>query len=522
MAKKGATVPEEKSSDHSMVRIRLFSHLDMMPELPTWAEGPKPHVSPPLVGDIHTEWAPDQPGREERSSRQRGAPCADGGRPKYDHHPRSSARHRSRLTERPKAQVMTGVSDIDLTDPDSFADGPPHNAFRHLRDFAPVYWHEPTATTPGGEGFWCLTRHEDVAWAAKNPDLFSSERGGDRPDGGTLIEDLPAGFAAGVLFNMQDDPRHQHIRRLVTPSVSPKRLRALETALRVRCAEILDAALEGETCDFLLDVAVELPLQAVSSLLGVSQDDRHFLLDWADATLDYDDHDPGETSARTQKAGAAMSAYSFRLLEEKRRCPVDDIMSVVANTDLPDGAEPSGRMTEQEQQMFFHLLVAAGSETTRNSITAGMLALMDRPTDWEVLRSDRTLLPSAIEEMLRWASSTIYNRRTATQEVERRGEVMRPGDKVVLWWQSANFDERVFADPLTFDIRRRPNPHLSFGMGSHFCLGANLARLEMALVFDGLLDRVVRVEQAGQPERTRSNKHAGYRHAPVRFRTADT
>jgi cytochrome P450 len=132
-----------------------------------------------------------------------------------------------------------------------------------------------------------------------------------------------------------------------------------------------------------------------------------------------------------------------------------------------------------------------------------MLALMDRSTDWETLRSDRTLLPSAIEEMLRWASSTIYNRRTATQEIERYGQVIRPGDKVVLWWQSANFDERVFADPLTFDIRRRPNPHLSFGMGSHFCLGANLARLEMALVFDGLLDRVVRVEAAGQAERIR-------------------
>jgi cytochrome P450 len=319
---------------------------------------------------------------------------------------------------------------------------------------------------------------------------------------------------------MQDDPRHHHIRRLVTPSVSPKRLRVLEAALKVRCDEILDAALEGGTCDFLVDVAAELPLQAVSSLLGVPQDDRHFLLDWADTTLDYDDHDPGETSARTQEAGAAMSAYSVRLLDEKRRCPADDIMSVVANTDLPDGAEPGGHMTEQEQQMFFHLLVAAGSETTRNSITAGMLALMDRPADWETLRSDRALLSSAIEEMLRWASSTVYNRRTATQETERHGQIIRPGDKIVLWWQSANFDEREFADPLTFDIRRRPNPHLSFGMGSHFCLGANLARLEMALVFDGLLDRVEQVEPAGEAERIRSNKHAGYRHAPVRFRTA--
>ena len=416
---------------------------------------------------------------------------------------------------------MTDVDDIDLTDPDRFADGPPHEAYRRLRDTAPLYWHEPTATTPDGEGFWCLTRHEDVAWAARQPDLFSSEGGGDRAGGGTLIEDLPAGFAAGVLLNMQDDPRHRHVRRLLTPSVSPKRLRTIEAALRVRCAEILDASIEGGACDFLVDVAAELPLQAVASLLGVPQEDRHFLLDWADATLDYDDHDPGGTSAKAQEAGAAMSAYSLRLLEQKRRCPADDIVSVVVHDDLPDGARPAGPMSELEQQMLFHLLVAAGSETTRNSITAGMLALIDRPGDWDALRADRTLLPSAVEEILRWASSTVYNRRTATREIERHGRTIRPGDKVVLWWQSGNFDERAFVEPFAFDIRRSPNPHLSFGVGSHFCLGANLARLEITLVLDGLLDRVARVEPTGPVERTRSNKHAGFRHAPVRFELAD-
>ncbi|HET6953093.1 MAG TPA: cytochrome P450 [Acidimicrobiales bacterium] len=417
---------------------------------------------------------------------------------------------------------MRSADHIDLTDPDRFTDGPPHDVYRRLRDDAPVFWHEPTPKTPDGEGFWCLTRHEDVAWAAKQPELFSSAGGGGRDGGGTLIEDLPTGLAAGVLFNMQDDPRHHHIRRLVTPSVSPRQLRAIEAALAGRCAEILDAAVERGTCDFLVDVAAELPLQAIASLLGVPQDDRHFLLDWADATLDYDDHDPGQTSEKSQAAGAAMSAYSVRLLDEKRRCPVDDILSIVATAELPEGAEPGGPMTELEQQMFFHLLVAAGSETTRNSITAGMLALMDRPDDWDALRADRSLLPGAVEEMLRWASSTIYNRRTATREVERHGQVIRPGDKVVLWWQAANFDERAFTDPFAFDIRRSPNPHLSFGIGSHYCLGANLARLEIALVFDGLLDRVARPAPAGPAERTRSNKHAGFRHAPVHLRKATT
>ncbi len=407
------------------------------------------------------------------------------------------------------------VGDIDLTDPDWFRDGPPHDAYRRLRDAAPLYWHEPTATTPDGEGFWCLTRHEDVVWAAKHPELFSSVGGGERAGGGTLIEDLPSGFAAGVLFNMQDDPRHHHIRRLVSPSVSPKQLRAIEAQLARRCDEILDDAVARGTCDFLVDVAAELPLQAIASLLGVPQADRHFLLDWADATLDYDDHDPGQTSAKSEAAGAAMSAYSVRLLEEKRACPADDILSIIATTELPDRAQPGGLMSELEQQMFFHLLVAAGSETTRNTITAGMLALTERPELWAALRADRSLLPGAVEEMLRWASSTIYNRRTATAEVERHGRLIRPGDKVVLWWQAANYDERAFEEPHEFDIGRDPNPHVAFGAGSHFCLGANLARLEITLVFAGLLDRVEQPRSAGPAERTRSNKHAGFRHAPV-------
>jgi cytochrome P450 len=314
---------------------------------------------------------------------------------------------------------------FDLTDPDLFADGPPHDVYAHLRDEAPLYWHAPTANTPDDEGFWCLTRHDDVAWAARQPILFSSVGGGSRDGGGTLIEDLPAGFAAGVLFNMQDDPRHRHLRRLVTPSVSPRRLRRIEAELADRCAALLDGALDRGRCDFLIDVAAELPLQAIASLLGVPQEDRHFLLDWADATLDFDDHNPGETSRRSQEAGAAMSAYCTRLLEEKRSCPTDDILSIIATAELPDTAEPGGPLRDLEQQMFFHLLVAAGSETTRNSITAGLLALMDRPGEWAALRADRSQLPGAVEEMLRWASSTVYNRRTATGDVERHGQVIR-------------------------------------------------------------------------------------------------
>ncbi len=414
--------------------------------------------------------------------------------------------------------TASGLGDIDLTDLSAFEDGPPQEVFRRLRDQAPLFWHEPTRHTPEGQGFWCLTRHEDVAWAAKDAGLFSSCTGGARTGGGTLIEDLPLGFAAGVLFNMQDDPRHQHIRRLVTPSLSPRRLREIEDELRRRCDRILDEVVDRGGCDFLVDVAAELPLQAIAALLGIPQEDRHLFLSWADATLDYEDRELGQTSTRSAEAGAAMFAYGSKLLAEKRRKPADDILSIVANADLPQGAQPGGPMTDIEQEMFFNLLIAAGSETTRNSIAAGLLALIEHPAQWDALRSDRRLLPSAVEEMLRWASTTTYNRRTATRDAVRHEQQIRVGDKVVLWWQSANFDERIFEDPMVFDITRTPNPHLTFGLGPHFCLGASLARVEIRLVFEGLLDRVDAVDKVGPVERTRSNKHAGFRHVPVRIR----
>jgi cytochrome P450 len=414
----------------------------------------------------------------------------------------------------PLDPACIGLGDIDLTDLDTFADGAPLDAFDRLRAEAPVFWHEPTGHTPGGEGFWCLTRHDDVLWAAKEAATFSSDSGGGRAGGGTLIEDLPAGFAAGVLLNMQDAPRHQALRRLLTPSVSPRRLRDIEADLATRCDQILDDVVGRAGCDLLVDVAAELPLQAIALLLGVPLADRHLLLEWADATLDYGDRDPGEVSARSQQAAAEMFDYGTRLLADKRRCPADDLLSALATSDLP--------VTDLEQQMAFNLLIAAGSETTRNSITAGVLAFVEHPDQWDRLVADRALLAPAIEEVLRTSSSTTYNRRTAAVDVERRGETIRAGDKVVLWWGAANHDPEVFADPRRFDVGRDPNPHLTFGHGAHFCLGANLARLEIRLVFEGLLDRVERIELAGPPERTRSNKHTGFRHLPVRFTPRST
>ncbi len=436
-----------------------------------------------------------------------------------------------------------GTSDLpDLTDLGLFAQGFPHEVFRELRRTTPVWWHEPTAHTPDGEGFWVLTRHDDILAAAADAATFSSDGSAARADrghgGGTLIEDLPGGFAAGVLLNMQDDPRHQRIRSLVTPAVTPRALAALEPELRTRAEQIIDVAVDKGDVDFVLDVAAELPLQAIAQLMGVPQEDRHQLFAWANVTLDHDEHrdaDHGDQQERhpdrdgagrlaegvasdeVLAANAAMFAYATDLVERKRRHPDDGIISRAVHGRIPgehDGDEP---LSELELQMFFNLLVAAGSETTRNTITAGLIALVERPDQWRLVEHDRSLLPRAADEMLRWASSTTYNRRTATAPAVIRDQAIAPGDKVTLWWPSANFDEDVFGDPTAFLADRHPNRHLAFGHGSHFCLGAALARLEIALVFDTLLSNVRSVELTGVPEWTRSNKHTGFRHLPVRF-----
>jgi cytochrome P450 len=410
-----------------------------------------------------------------------------------------------------------GLADIDLTDLDLFGGGFPDDVFIRLRSDAPVWWHEPTTHTPDGVGFWVVSRHAEIQAVASDAEAFSSARAPDEPGGGTLIEDLPYGFAAGVLLNMMDDPRHHRIRRLVTPAVAPRALALLEAELQTRTAAILDAVVARGRCDFLLDVAVELPLQAIAMLMGVSDDDRHDLMAWTNATLTYDDRELGSPSVRSEQAAAAMAAYGSALIERKRAEGGADVVATVARATIEDekgGREP---LSDLELLMFFNLLIAAGSETTRNAIALGTAALTAHPEQWDLLRRDPSVWPGAVEEILRWSSPTLYNRRTATRDVEVAHQKIRTGDKVTLWWASANRDESVFEDPFRFDIRRTPNPHLAFGHRSHFCLGANLARLEIRIMLEELLARVDRVALDGPIERFRTNKHAGVKHMFVTF-----
>ena len=408
-----------------------------------------------------------------------------------------------------------GLEDVDLTDLGRFASGFPHEVFTRLRAQAPVWWHEPTARTPDGVGFWVVSRHAAVQAMASDAETFSSERAPGAPGGGTLIEDLPFGFASGVLLNMMDDPRHQRIRRLVTPAVAPRALAVLEPELRARASAILDAAAARGRCDFLVDVALELPLQAIAMLMGVPEEDRHDLVAWTNATLTYDDRELGARSPASERAAAAMADYGTALLARKRHHGGDDIMATVATATVEGAGGGREALSDLELLMFFNLLIAAGSETTRNAIALGTAALIDHPEQWDLLRADPEALPGAVEEILRWSSPTLYNRRTATRDVDVAGVRIAAGDKVTLWWASANRDEEVFADPFVFDVRRSPNPHLAFGHRCHFCLGASLARMEIRIVLEELAARFERLHLDAPIERFRTNKHAGVKHMHV-------
>jgi cytochrome P450 len=394
--------------------------------------------------------------------------------------------------------------------------------FTHLRQESPVFWHEPTQHTPDGVGFWVLSRHAEVLAAVSDATTFSSERAPDAKGGGTLIQDLPHGFASGVLLNMMDDPRHHRIRKLITPVVTPRAVAAMESELRARAVAILDsAAASGDRCDFLTEVALELPVQATLMLLGVPEADRHQLVAHTNAILAYEDRELGEETDDTRNASAARAAYAAELVAERRRVPGDDLLSTMVTAKVESESGEPEPLSDLELLMFFSLLVAAGSETTRNAIALGMAALIEHPDQLELLTEDPSLLATAVEEILRWSSPTLYNRRTSVTDTELGGRHIGRGDKVTLWWASADFDEAVFDDPFRFDVTREPNPHLAFGYRSHFCLGANLARLEIRILFEELLSRFDSFALAGPVRRVRTNKHAGVSSMPISLRRRD-
>lgn len=389
---------------------------------------------------------------------------------------------------------------VDFTDLDNFAAGFPHGLFAVHRRDAPVYWHEPTEHTPDGEGFWSVATHAETLAVLRDPSTFSSETGGSRPYGGTLLQDLPI---AGQVLNMMDDPRHAQIRRLVSSGLTPRMIGRVEDDLRVRARRLLDDVEPGQPFDFLVDVAAELPMQMICILLGVPESERHWLFHAIEPQFDL-----GRTASADD--GARMYAYGAELVAAKRANPTDDMLSIVAND------EACG-LSELELYLFFSLLFSAGAETTRNAVAGGLLALVDHPDQMQLLRSSPELLPTTVEEMVRWTSPSPSKRRTATRDVLLGGCSIEAGQKVQIWEGSANRDELVFPDADAFDVTRTPNPHLGFGQGVHYCLGAHLARLELRVLFEELLGRFASVSMAGPVEWTRSNRHTGIRSLPVSF-----
>ncbi|MCV7171801.1 cytochrome P450 [Mycobacterium manitobense] len=399
------------------------------------------------------------------------------------------------------------LADIDLTDLDNFADGFPHHLFAVHRREAPVYWHEPTEHTPDGEGFWSVATHAETLAVLRDPAVYSSVTGGDRPYGGTLLQDLAV---AGQVLNMMDDPRHAQIRRLVSSGLTPRMIRLVEDDLRARARGLLDAVVSGRPFDFVVDVAAELPMQMICILLGVPESERHWLFEAIEPQFDFGRARTAEVGQLTaEDAGTRMYTYGMELIAAKRAEPTDDMLSVVANAALDEG------LSDLELYLFFSLLFSAGAETTRNAVAGGLLALAEHPAQLAALRADPSLLPSAVEEMVRWTSPSPSKRRTATRAVELGGCAIEAGQKVQVWEGSANRDDAAFTDPDTFDITRKPNPHLGFGYGVHYCLGANLARLELRVLFEELLRRFAGVRVAEPVEWTRSNRHTGIRHLVV-------
>ena len=345
----------------------------------------------------------------------------------------------------------------------------------------------------------------------KDPVTFSSVTGGERPFGGTLLQDLAI---AGQVLNMMDDPRHAQIRRLVSSGLTPRMIGLVEDDLRARARRLLDAVVPGEPFDFLVDIAAELPMQMICILLGVPESERHWLFGAIEPQFDFGGSRKAALSQLSvEEAGSRMYAYGQELIASKRAKPTDDMLSVVANASVDDAQAPA--LSDLELYLFFSLLFSAGAETTRNAVACGLLALAEHPGQLRALRADFGRLPTAVEEMVRWASPSPSKRRTATRDVTLGGQAIEAGQKVQVWEGSANRDATVFDRADEFDIARKPNPHLGFGQGVHYCLGANLARLELRVLFEELLSRFSGVRLVQPVEWTRSNRHTGIRHLVV-------
>ncbi|MCI0856599.1 MAG: cytochrome P450, partial [Chloroflexi bacterium] len=315
-----------------------------------------------------------------------------------------------------------------------------------------------------------------------------------------------------MMVNM-DPPKHSGLRDLVNKGFTPKMIRRMEPHVRDIAATIIDNVIEKGECDFVVDIAAELPLQVIAELIGIPQEDRHQIFQWSNQMIAVGDPEYSPTMDVATKAAAGMFEYSSKLTADRRENPKDDLLTVLLN------AEVEGeKLEDTELNMFFLLLAVAGNETTRNLIAGGMLTFFENPDQWQRLKDDPDLMPTAVEELLRWISPIMYFRRTASKDTEIHGQKIKEGDKVTLWYGSANRDPDAFENPDSFDVGRDPNPHVALGSGGpHFCLGASLARLEIRLMFEEITKRLPDIQLAGDVSLLHSFFVNGFRHIPVTF-----
>ncbi len=407
------------------------------------------------------------------------------------------------------------VNDLDLTNLDFFVSGDPHSVWKELRASDPVHWTE----RHNRRGFWSITRHADALRVYRDPATFSSQGGialgfVDAPD----PEAPRMQFGFGQMMITTDPPRHGRMRQMMNRRFTPRALAPHEPHIRAITAEIIDSVIERGRCDLVVDVAAKLPTAVICEMLAVPREDWDLMFALGNMTLGNQDPEY-QIDGSAQKTGAQAQteifSYFMKLIGERRANPGPDLVSALVHGEI-DG----DRLTDIEVLFNCFLLILGGQETTRNAISGGMNELMRRPDDRARLLRDPSLMPAAIEEILRWTSPITHIMRTATRDVEIRGKLIRQGDRVVIWNPSGNRDEEVFDDPYRFDIQRHPNDHIAFGYGEHFCLGANLARLELRVMLGELLRRMPDMAAAGPVERLRSNLLAGIKHLPVTFTPA--
>ncbi len=423
--------------------------------------------------------------------------------------------------------------DIDLSDLDVFAERCPHDWWEWMRDNQPVHLNKATEASEH-EPFWNITSYELITQVHRSGTLFSHQTGpGRNGAGGIAITDLEEGRGPGLQMVMTDPPKHTTYRKLVNSGFTPRMVRRLEDAFRLRATTLLNEVTPDGQCDFVTSISSELPLMAIAEIVGVPQEDRDKLFDWSNRTIGGADEEyqPDQVDRPaaveglegdfndSENAMVEMAIYAHELTERKRENPADDLWTRLTEAVVEIDGERH-ELSEIERDLFFSLLIIAGNETTRNAISKGMMAFMDNPDQWELWKSDTEgLADTMTDEILRWTSPVNFFRRTATEDTDLGGVKIKGGDKVLLWYPSGNRDEAEFGPTANeFDITRTPNHHMAFGAGgAHFCLGANLAKLEIKIIFQELARRCPDIHQTGPADRLRMNLVDGIKHLPVAY-----